>query len=216
MDSSMDPKHAKFISGQFAQYALTRVWLMQAALREVATLQDDIAGLRELYAPFQRNHEKLLIMDLRDNLLAQAPYIAAQANPQYLGNAGTGKVPASTPTRARRSPRVCFSSALTREIFSSKKPGFMPSRRASHSAGTASPSGQRGEAAQASQSASLSRPGANADQAVMRNRGDMALPCPASDGVLPSTGKQKARRFGRAFWTSLLASPRGFEPRLSP
>ncbi len=34
---------------------------------------------------------KLLIMDLRDNLLAQAPYLAAQSNPSYLAAPGTGK-----------------------------------------------------------------------------------------------------------------------------
>jgi Fe-S oxidoreductase len=34
---------------------------------------------------------KLLIMSLRDNLLEQAPYIAAQANPTYLASPGAGR-----------------------------------------------------------------------------------------------------------------------------
>jgi len=34
---------------------------------------------------------KLLIMDLRDNLLAQAPYLVAKANPQYLASPGANK-----------------------------------------------------------------------------------------------------------------------------
>ena len=34
---------------------------------------------------------KLLIMDLRDNLFAQAPYLVAKANPQYLASPGANK-----------------------------------------------------------------------------------------------------------------------------
>lgn len=34
---------------------------------------------------------KLLIMDLRDNLFAQAPYLVAKANPQYLASPGASK-----------------------------------------------------------------------------------------------------------------------------
>jgi Fe-S oxidoreductase len=40
---------------------------------------------------------KLLVMDMRDNLLAQAPYLVAKSNPQYLGNAGTGQAPKPAP-----------------------------------------------------------------------------------------------------------------------
>ncbi|HET7900293.1 MAG TPA: (Fe-S)-binding protein [Candidatus Nanopelagicales bacterium] len=40
---------------------------------------------------------KLLIMALRDNLLEQAPYIAAQSNPGYLASPGTGKASVPIP-----------------------------------------------------------------------------------------------------------------------
>ena len=36
-------------------------------------------------------------MDIRDNVLAQAPYLAAKANPRYLANAGTGQAPKPVP-----------------------------------------------------------------------------------------------------------------------
>ena len=40
---------------------------------------------------------KLLIMDLRDNLFAQAPYLAAKANPQYLASPGANKASVPVP-----------------------------------------------------------------------------------------------------------------------
>ncbi|MCA0330299.1 MAG: 4Fe-4S dicluster domain-containing protein [Actinobacteria bacterium] len=40
---------------------------------------------------------KLLVMSLRDNLLGQAPYIAAQANPGYLASPGAGKASQPVP-----------------------------------------------------------------------------------------------------------------------
>ncbi len=40
---------------------------------------------------------KLLVMSLRDNLLAQAPYLAAQQNPTYLASPGVGKASVPVP-----------------------------------------------------------------------------------------------------------------------
>jgi len=40
---------------------------------------------------------KLLIMDLRDNLFAQAPYLVAKANPQYLASPGANKASVPVP-----------------------------------------------------------------------------------------------------------------------
>jgi len=40
---------------------------------------------------------KLLIMDLRDNLLAQAPYLVAKDNPSYLASPGAGKASVPVP-----------------------------------------------------------------------------------------------------------------------
>jgi Fe-S oxidoreductase len=48
---------------------------------------------------------KLLIMDMRDNVLAQAPYLAAKANPRYLGNAGTGQAPMPVPVEIGSFPQ---------------------------------------------------------------------------------------------------------------
>ncbi len=48
---------------------------------------------------------KLLIMDLRDNLLEQAPYLAAKNNPQYLGSAGVGKAPTPVPVEIGSFPQ---------------------------------------------------------------------------------------------------------------
>ncbi len=48
---------------------------------------------------------KLLIMDMRDNVLAQAPYLAAKANPRYLGNAGTGQAPKAVPVEIGSFPQ---------------------------------------------------------------------------------------------------------------
>lgn len=49
---------------------------------------------------------KLLIMDMRDNLLAQAPYLVAKSNPQYLANAGTGQAPKPAPVEIGSFPQA--------------------------------------------------------------------------------------------------------------
>lgn len=48
---------------------------------------------------------KLLVMSLRDNLLGQAPYLAAQANPGYLASPGAGKASQPVPVEIGSFPQ---------------------------------------------------------------------------------------------------------------